>query len=79
MCFNDTKFTWRQFADARVGAEAAADLKARRDPLRVRAAEQLFGRLAKLQDLRQHGDSLIGILDALEWQVDSGSQIELKN
>lgn len=34
------------------------------DPLGVGAGEQLFGRLAELQDLCQHGDSLIGVLDA---------------
>lgn len=36
----------------------------------MRAGEQLFGRLAKLQDLCQHGDSLIGVLNAC--QTDRG-------
>lgn len=34
------------------------------DPLGVGDGEQLLGRLAELQDLRQHADSLIGVLDA---------------
>lgn len=36
------------------------------DPLGMGGGEQLLGRLAKLQDLRQHGDSLVGVLDALQ-------------
>ena len=40
-------------------------MKPRCDPLGVRAVEQLSGRLAKLQDLRQHGYPLVRVLDAL--------------
>lgn len=36
------------------------------DPLGVGAGEQLFGRLAELQNLRQHGDSLVRILGAAQ-------------
>lgn len=39
----------------------------------MRAGEQLFGRLAKLQDLCQHGDSLIGVLNAC--QTDRGETL----
>lgn len=39
-------------------------MKPRRDPLRVGAGEQLFGRLAELQNLCQHGDSLVRVLNA---------------
>lgn len=57
--------TWRQFAEWRSDAGASSDVvEPRRDPLRVRDGEQLCGRLAKLQDLREHGDPLVGVLDA---------------
>lgn len=36
------------------------------DPLRVGAGEQLCGRLTELQDLRQHGDLLVLVLDAVQ-------------
>lgn len=57
--------TWREFGVGCVDAGASGNvLKPRGDPLRVRSGEQLLGRLAELQDLRQHGDPLIGVLDA---------------
>ncbi len=60
-CFS----TWRQFTEGRVDAGASGYVvKPRGDPLRVGAGEQLFGRLAELQDLCQHGDPLIRVLDA---------------
>lgn len=57
--------TWRQFAGGRVDAGASGHVvEPRGDPLRVGAGEQLFGRLAELQDLSQHGDSLVRVFDA---------------
>lgn len=53
--------TWRQLTAAGAAGHA---VEPGGDPLGVGAGEQLFGRLAKLQDLCQHGDSLIGVLDA---------------
>ncbi|PWA24993.1 hypothetical protein CCH79_00016008 [Gambusia affinis] len=54
-----------QLADGRVGAGAPCEaLEPGCDPLGVRAREELLGRLAELQDLRQHGYSLIRVLDA---------------
>lgn len=42
------------------------------------AAEQLLGRLAELQDLRQHGDSLVGVLDASQRSRESVRRGEVK-
>lgn len=57
--------TGGQIADWRVAAGTSSYVvKPRRDPLRVRGGEQLFGRLAELQDLCQHADSLVGVLNA---------------
>lgn len=59
--------TWRQLTVRWVAAGAASHaVKPGCDPLGMGGGEQLFGRLAKLQDLRQHGDSLVGVLDALQ-------------
>jgi len=59
--------TWRQVTDCGVAARASGYvLKPWRDPLRVRGGEQLCGRLAELQDLGQHGDSLVRVLDAFQ-------------
>lgn len=57
--------TWRQFTDWRVAAGASGHaVKPGCDPLGVGAGEHLFRRLAKLQDLCKHGDSLVRVLDA---------------
>lgn len=54
-----------QLADGGVDAGAPCEvLEPGCDPLGVRAREELLGRLAELQDLRQHGYSLIRVLDA---------------
>lgn len=61
--------TWRQFTDRWVDAGASSNVvKPWCDPLRVRAGEQLRGRLPELEDLRQHGDPLLRFLDASEWR-----------
>lgn len=66
---NDLTSTWGQLAGRRAAAGAAGHaVKPGGDPLGVGAGKQLCGRLAELQDLCQHGDPLIGVLDA--WQSD---------
>lgn len=57
--------TWRQLAGWRAGASGHA-VEAGCDPLGVRAGEQLRGRLSELQDLGQHGDPLLRVLDAAQ-------------
>lgn len=57
--------TRRQFTEWRVAAGASGHaVKPGCDPLGVGAGEQLFRRLAELQDLCKHGDSLVRVLDA---------------
>lgn len=68
--------TWRQLAGSRVDAGAPPGVvKPRRDPLRMRPGEQLPGRLTELQDLSQHGDPLIRVLDAFPTQSQRGKLV----
>lgn len=57
--------TWRQLAEWRAGASGDA-VEPGCDPLWVRAGKQLRGRLSELQDLGQHGDPLVRVLDAAQ-------------
>lgn len=57
--------TWWQQAGRGTGAPAHA-VEPGCDPLWVGAGKQLCGRLSELQDLGQHGDPLVRVLDAAQ-------------
>lgn len=71
--------TWRQLTERWVDAGASGHaVKPGCDPLGVGAGEQLCGRLAELQNLCQHGDSLVRVLDAARRNRESVTRRDVK-